>query len=166
MSAFVVGGQHIQYLVEARLRFNRLSGSERICSWEGEVFCFELTGYPHHHSCFNRWYRMTHISPSLLGQILWEENIKSVQYRYGRASRDNLPGSIGESFEYEHVPMRRQGRFSPVQVIKACHCYEYQSCEHPGWRRSLAAAFINELMRNAHHGLPGFEEALWEIEGP
>jgi hypothetical protein len=28
--------------------------------------------------------------------------------------------------------------FDPVQVLKSCDCYEYQSCEHDGWEDSEA----------------------------
>lgn len=32
----------------------------------------------------------------------------------------------------------KQKRYSAVQIYKALQCYEYQSCEHPTWKKSEA----------------------------
>jgi hypothetical protein len=47
--------------------------------------------------------------------------------------------------------------------LKAISCYEYQSCEHPGWRKSEAHAFCEALRDMAIGCLPGYDDAPWEI---
>lgn len=142
MSAFILGKEHINYLIEAA-RSRTLNPNSRF-QW-----------------FHNGWHEIE--SPSAAGQMLWDENIKSVHARYPDDELDQLPGPIGETFvfQYSHCYSRR---IDPVQVLKACSCYEYQTCEHEEWEASEAKAFIDSLKSDAIHALPGWEEAQWEIE--
>lgn len=86
-------------------------------------------------------------------EILYRENIKSVAYRYpdwGEA-QDNI------------VYNPRATILTPVQVIKACHCLGYQSCEHEGWKTSTAKAILDDIEAAAVRALRGYEDAAWEI---
>jgi hypothetical protein len=56
----------------------------------------------------------------LVGQILWDENFKSVNYRY--SDNEQAP-------KYSH----RVKYVSLAQAIKAISCLNYQSCEHPDY---------------------------------
>jgi len=102
-----------------------------------------------------------------IGQILWDENRKSIEHRYPDTVEDfsNAPGPIGESYEYEYRPLfglRPHGNdLDPVQVLKAIKCYEYQSCEHDGWANSAAWHFCQALQSHAISVLPGYDEAEW-----
>lgn len=102
-----------------------------------------------------------------VGQMLWDENRKSIDYRYPdcAGNDENCPGEVGEDFRYQHSG-RCWSKMDAVQVIKACHCYRYQSCEHPGWERSLAASFIEVLIAAAVHSLPGYDAAEWGAPEP
>jgi hypothetical protein len=51
--------------------------------------------------------------------------------------------------------------FEALQVLKACACYAYQSCEHSGWEASEAHAFIQALKDKAVRTLPGYGDAVW-----
>lgn len=97
-----------------------------------------------------------------VANMLWLENIKSVSHRYPGESSATLPGPIGGEFviEAKHLPLWWAG-FKPVNVLKACDCYEYQSCEHDGWESSDACAFINRLRAAAWHSLAGYDDAAW-----
>ena len=53
---------------------------------------------------------------------------------------------------------------SPVAVLKAISCYEYQSCEHPGWHTSEARQFCSVLRDHMISMLPGYDDAQWEID--
>ena len=52
----------------------------------------------------------------------------------------------------------------PIDVIKACHCQEYQSCEHDGWETSTAKAIVDAIEGAASRALPGYDDAPWEIK--
>lgn len=73
-------------------------------------------------------------APHGIGQMLWNENYASVNYWYseGEPTPDYSPTLIDEPL-------------SPIAVLKALDCYEYQSCEHPGWKTSDARALINAI---------------------
>lgn len=86
------------------------------------------------------------------GQMLWDENVKSVRYRYPKHTVDR---------EVYPVDTPRFPGFDPVQVIKACECYAYQSCEPPEWEESDAYAFVEGLKRDVCDRLPGYDKAAW-----
>ena len=50
-----------------------------------------------------------------------------------------------------------------MQGLKALACLRYQSCEHPAWEASEAATFCQQLQAALIAGLPGYEDAAWEI---
>lgn len=85
--------------------------------------------------------------------MLWAENYASVNYRY--CEKDMAPEYVHKSDPYR--------KWDAVAVLKAIACYEYQACEHPGWKTSEARAFCEELRGNAIHALPGYAEASWEV---
>ena len=98
-----------------------------------------------------------------VGQMLADENIKSVQYRYDGEALDTLPGPIDKSdlLHYHYVPGRR---LTAVEGLKALHGYEYQSCEHPDWEESEAYRWVERLHDALIRFLPGYAEAdTWSI---
>jgi hypothetical protein len=97
-----------------------------------------------------------------IGRILLHENEVSVQYRYPQDAPEDLPGTIGERAE-TYVFRACGARLSPVAVIKAVHCLEYQSCEHDGWRASVAFSICQDIKEAATYTLPGYDAADWEV---
>jgi hypothetical protein len=101
------------------------------------------------------------------GVDLWAQNHRSVNFRYDE--RTEPPAFTAPTAEVI---------LDPVAVVKAIDCYVYQSCEHPGWTDSRAAAYCRRLraaiMENLPvdadsngNGLPypaGWEHACWGIE--
>lgn len=148
MSAYIVDKNHIIYLVMAAIR--------------------------HHHGyTFSWWSEELQERKSLMqgdyqaaadaGNMLWKENIKSVSTRYPRESSGTLPGPVGGSFVINLEDMHGQlwDAFPPAQVLKACDCFEYQSCEHEGWHTSESKAFIDALRKSAWQRVPGYDSAQW-----
>ena len=96
-----------------------------------------------------------------LGKAMWEENVKSVVYRY--------PSESAETYgEYRHPRgvVFQFSRYSPVEIIKAAQCLEYQSCEHPTWEKSPVYRLLKWIMSEAIRSLPGYEQAPWGLEAP
>ena len=92
---------------------------------------------------------------------LRRENVLSLQHRYpsefsGKSAAevteawglDPLPDYTLETYRHNLKYFQDQG-ISVVekitQVCKAIHCYEYQTCEHDGWKTSASAAFCHSL---------------------
>jgi len=138
MSAYMCDRRHIAYLVAAMRRYE-------VATWEP-------------------------VSDEERGQALWDENRMSVEARYPDTvgHPEDMPGPVGESFRFNEADVGEwcSHRFDPVQVVKACQCYEYQSCEHDGWnaragRSSRAKGWIESLTAHAIGVLPGYDEAEW-----
>ena len=92
-----------------------------------------------------------------IGQMLMRENRLSVNYRYGESEAEDL---------YTFEPPAMTVHVEPVVILKTIDCFEYQSCEHPGWEDSEAHAFCQALRRRMIRRLPGYAEAPWEIGSP
>ncbi|HEY1801915.1 MAG TPA: hypothetical protein VGG46_13375 [Terriglobales bacterium] len=147
MSAYIVDRDHILYLVGAAA--NPSIEPHGIFRWFHNDKWQELPAHDFHRA-------------AEVANLLWRENIASVSARYPNESSATLPGPCRENFviEPDNFPIRFT-LYRPVQVIKACDCYEYQSCEHKTWQTSEAHAFVSALRRTAWHALPGYDQAEW-----
>ena len=141
MSAYVVDRKHIDYLV------NTASNWRTMKVWDDEL---------------GEWVTLT---KKELGQMLWDENVKSVSSRYEECDPFNLPGCTGDA-PYLYEETSTHWPLDLPQIMKACHCLEYQSCEHPEWSDSKAKAFLEGLCKKAEQCLPGYEDAEWGAPEP
>lgn len=80
-----------------------------------------------------------------LGQLLWNENIRSVDHRY----RESNP-------QDRYVLHTTEGDLDPLAVLKAVDCYVYQSCEHPEWENSDAHTWMTRLREAIYTATPGY----------
>lgn len=138
MSAFIVDEEHIHVLVWAGLHFADY----------GPLRWSVPTTNP------TQYHALEYDDTDAVGAMLWHENHVSVNYRY-REQTDE-PG-------YRYRAPRHQS-WSPVEVLKAIRCLDYQSCEHPGWATSEARAYLDALQDALVHRLPGMDAAPWEID--
>jgi hypothetical protein len=79
-------------------------------------------------------------------------------YRYGGRLGDDEK-QAADSYCFAYAPRPR----SPVQIIKAVHCLDYQSCETEDWETTLAWRICQALLSSTTARLPGYEAAAWEI---
>ena len=85
-----------------------------------------------------------------IGQELWDENKRSIHARYpDTAEGGDMPGPIGETYQYRVHRSDYGGKFCPYQVVASCDCYRYQTCEHSGHEGTMAWGFVDELRRVA-----------------
>ncbi len=91
-------------------------------------------------------------TPEKIGQILMDENVRSINYRYKESYKSSGYGIHRATLDID-----------PVQVIKACNCLDYQSGDHPEWEESESCKFLDSLKREAICYLPGYNLAKWEI---
>lgn len=70
-----------------------------------------------------------------IGQMLVDENIKSLVSRYGK----------GEQKENEHSYTHTNLIVTDEQAFKFSHCIRYQSCEHDTWKTSNTCGFLITL---------------------
>lgn len=92
-----------------------------------------------------------------VAQMLLTENAKSVDARYGAGQAAEFGVPLTIRFREVHG-------LSPVQIIKACQCLAYQSCEHREWEASKARLTIDAISKAAIRALPGYSDAAWELD--
>jgi hypothetical protein len=154
MSAYIVDRGTIAYLVEAGRHFDTAS-SPLIWSKATKA----IAG-----SCGAQAVLVPGMmDPAEVGQMLWDENIRSIEYRYPDtvASKDYPGGPCGDSLRYsEHrVPPFRI--FTVPQVIMTAKCFAYQACETNDWERSEAHSYIEALKSLAVESLAHAEGTQW-----
>lgn len=90
------------------------------------------------------------------GAMLWEENRRSVDYRY-REENERTP----------YVPNVTEAPLDPRGVYYAVRCYDYQSCEHPAWETSEAHALCERIEAATgvtEAGAPAYGEFPWGFD--
>ena len=148
MSAYMVERNHISFLLEAAMQRN-------ISWYDGGQFLRQLSPGDSEENI------------GRVGQMLWDENGKSIIARYPDTL--HADGSFHWDEDEDFVYGRHEYQcydLNPVQVIKACDCYSYQSCEHAEWPTSEAHAFIESLVKYSTCHLPGYDAAEWGAPKP
>lgn len=148
MSAWLLDYAHIRYLVRAAMKLPHPHPLSWVWNIDPETGSYDRAVLrPGDYDEATR-----------IGQVLVDENIASVRARY--------PSKPCEDREFVYNPsfVGLPKATDPVQVLKALDCYEYQSCEHAGWRSSEARAFVRFLRKAAIGALPGYDEAEWAID--
>ncbi len=98
-----------------------------------------------------RWDARNSDDFATLAQILVNQNYLSVNTRYDEGK---------EPADYRHIDTPE---VPIVQIFKACDCYDYQACETDDYQETLARRFIDAIRREAWTGLPGYDDAAWDI---
>ena len=96
--------------------------------------------------------------------VLADECFRSVRSRYPSGP---LPGpvSAGDGPVVCTLAQSQYANLQPVDVLKACASYDYQSCESDDWGTTEAHALIRAIERAAIRALPGFDASpAWDIE--
>lgn len=156
MSAFEVSTVHINVLISAALAGNIYGETLRWYAGElphtapGEML---PDASPADYDRCRR--EVTSENAEQWGAVLHAENRASVNHRYDE-----------DEIEAPYAFTCYIGQPDPVAILSAIACYEYQSCEHPGWKRSDARAFCEALRAKMVRALPGYDTAPWEVTDP
>ncbi len=86
--------------------------------------------------------------------ILYAENVTSVNYRYSHHEQEPTTGCV-------YNPNAK--RISPVEAIKLASSLDYQSCEHPEWESSIAHEIVESIKSEAIRRLAGYDAAPWSM---
>ncbi len=89
-----------------------------------------------------------------LASKLYRANVKSVNFRYGERNRTNV-------FKYATVKI---SHLSAADIVKACDCLDYQSCELASWDRSEARKILQAIREEAVRVLAS--SPAWELKDP
>ncbi len=168
MSAFMQSKAHIDLLVTAGLVLPRRVLQDYRLRWfpppkpdDTEFLAGFAEGQPWGDL---GWYEanrceLTHDTAGRVGAMLWDQNMRSVNFRYAEAELEK-PYLFAE-IEWVGAPGRG---IDPLVVLKAISGYEYQACETPDWRWTEAFAYCESLRDVAIDALPGYRDAAgWAI---
>lgn len=131
MSAYIVDNAHINAILNAIAPYH--PGDSATYQWQGRLY--HMAG-----------------DTQRLGQVLTDENYRSVNYRYQEQT---------EARRFQHVMLNRS--FSPIEIVSLCHGYIYQACEHPEWQESEARAIVRALRERSIRRVEGYADAPWTI---
>lgn len=99
-----------------------------------------------------------------LAVALARANVASLEERYGNIDKvfeegyglANYLADVREAADPKSV-----WDFTPVQVIKAANCFDYQTCEIDAYEDLWVSKLLNSIVNNAIHDLPGYDKAKW-----
>ena len=144
MSAYVVSDRHINELV----------------SWAaqnmGGIWAGDEAGFKHFRgTCSAKEpYGSPPDAEQSIAEVLKAENVRSICARYSDEKPENY-----EPIRFEAVASQR----TPVEILKACECYDYQACETDDYLVTPAAAIIRQIRSAAIAELLGYKDADWEF---
>jgi hypothetical protein len=147
MSAFIVSQDHIDFMVSAAIDLGLY--------WKE---CPDQDGP-------GAYTTVRGDNADAFGAMLQAENVASIQHRY--SDWPDMPDPT--QYTYRRFTVRTPYQSlaeSCAQVLKAIACYEYQSCEHPGWQESEAKRVCDNLRHGYINRLPGYDDAQWEVYRP
>lgn len=110
-----------------------------------------LATFGHHASIYGR--NGQRLERESIAATLYAANVASVNHRYSENTSEELPGA-----EFERVLF-----VSPMWIVKACDCVQYQSCERADYYSSEAWEILEQIKRAAVRALPGYDDAPWGI---
>lgn len=98
--------------------------------------------------------------------LLAAENVKSLNARYPRDPSRGIRGGAHpyDRTLYQRVLAATQPGPDIARVAKALACYEYQSCEHDGWKTSDACHLVGFLRAAYLQKVRGYSDAPWSID--
>jgi len=98
-------------------------------------------------------------SARVLAQILRDENLASLQYKYN--DEEDAPAYSPEFVDLDMVGLERTGGWMVV-VLAAIRCVQYQSCERPDYATSVAAHILQQLQQAVIRQMIEDANAPWE----
>jgi hypothetical protein len=151
MSAFVVDPTHIDVILSTAIRGP--NGVAPYPGWWTPPYTDELlpgTSGP-----------LRAEDADLAGEVLLAECIASVSFRYPDSGPGALPGPIPTPNPPDYEWAGYAQGLTAIEACKAIDCYEYQSCEHPGWGESGSRSFCERLRHILVGAMAGYEDAPW-----
>lgn len=88
--------------------------------------------------------------PDLVGRMLWSENVFSLAYCYPGDGDGDRPGPIDfrDDDALTYTYRRPSVRLTRHDVLIALQCWDYQSCEHPGYGESEPCRWVDRLIKS------------------
>jgi hypothetical protein len=115
-------------------------------------------GVEHGASFYNKktgWYNFSNVTAQDIAEHLYGANVRSVNSLYKERTRYS-------GFKYKKVAI---SHLLPADVISACNCLDYQSCEIDTWEGSCAKQALEAIHEKAVSALTA-NSTTWELKEP
>lgn len=159
MSAHVVSQPNIDVLVHAAETIAQSGDAQTMAWWipdeNGRYTAWRVL-WP------SRMGGQSQVMSGELGQMLWDENVRSVRHRY--PDDYALPGDTDMPWIIPYKQQPVPFKLTPGEVFQTIDYYSYQTCEHPGWEVSEAFSFCRHLRGLWCKRVPGYAETPWGWE--
>ena len=143
MSAFMQSDRHISYVIEA-------------AHWP--------FGYDSQRYTFDGELRYICGREEEVGQILKDQNVRSVDYRYRNNPDAGAGGELPPFVRHTRSSLERTENFDTVALLLAIDGYIHQAEETPDWKETEAFAICNALRERMIRRLPGYSGGrTWSI---
>jgi len=111
---------------------------------------------------------------------LLDTNLKSLEDRYNKGKDNSFICNEWLGIDYTEYINQAKKAFkkcyqdgygewkkytNPVQILKYCQNWEYQSCEYDNWKESEGYRVCSWIKGKAIDKLKGYEEAEWGYDG-
>jgi hypothetical protein len=107
----------------------------------------------------NGWVYVTSVNAEEVGQILIDENYRSVSCRYQDRTESHFGKAPTYKFNAKHGPLP-----NAIVMLKLCNNFAYQACETDDWKDSVAFKIVEAIKERAITKLPGYDSAPWGID--
>ena len=118
-----------------------------------------LTSFAIRHDVSFYWKAQRYVfnrdTANFLAGVLYSENVRSVNHRYNERTRRN-------NFSFTRVLI---DHLDFADIISACDCLRYQSCETSNYERTLARAATNAIREAAINAMID-GNGCWELHQP
>lgn len=143
MSSFVVGSDHIDFMVTAV-----------------DVYLTRAQRYTVTYGSPSRTIDLRSMTDREIGLLMWEANVDGVEAEYGGTIEPDTRKMVDA---YKHRRWMGVPALSAVNVLKACQFLEYQSGDAPAWEDSAPCMLLDMLRNAAITKLPGYDDAPWGV---
>jgi len=111
-------------------------------------------------------YDADHASATAIGQALWNENYRSMNYRYQGRAEEAANGA--PVYRFESVPLPRDLNSALPRAMGAIRGLNYQACECDDYEDSRAFALLTDLQSTIRARLgkhdPEWRGVQWTID--
>ena len=146
MSAFVCSSEHFIALAEFAASQSPMRSGVRVNPRYFKQFT------PEQQQLFG------HDLAEFYANILFSENVRSVEYRY--PGNRQLPGPVNMPDAIKIRP-HKPYNLNFVDLLKMCDGLEYQSCETPDYYESVGYELLQAIRKSLIRCLPGYDEGPW-----
>lgn len=150
MSAFMVGDEHINTLIGWTL--SKAHGVFSEIRWVVSPEDADRNPVGIRSTLGTNFRYLNPETASVVGQILVDANAKSIEARYEE-----------DEFRIYEYNAPRTLSWNPVEIMSACSCYDYQSCESDDYKESEACAIIDAIRHLCISILCDQNHTPWEI---